>query len=61
MNSHPVRWDALIFGVLFALMVAAWALLVTDVITVRSLLVAGPLTLIVAGLAGMALTLRRTS
>ncbi|GAA2087149.1 hypothetical protein IDH50_08540 [Aeromicrobium tamlense] len=61
MNTHPLRWDALVFGVLFALVLVGWALLTYDLASVDGLAVAGLVTLIVAGLAGIALTLRRTS
>jgi uncharacterized membrane protein YjjP (DUF1212 family) len=58
MNTHPIRWDALVFGVLFALVVAAWATLHYDVMTAEDLVVAGPVALIVAGIA---LTLRSSN
>ncbi|GAA3543117.1 hypothetical protein AFL01nite_10630 [Aeromicrobium flavum] len=61
MNTHPVRWDALVFGVLFALVVAAWAALFHGWVTVENLVVAGPVALIVAGIAGIALTLRSSN
>ncbi len=61
MKTHALRWDALVFGVLFALVVVCWALLSTDAVTAGDLRVAGPIALIVAGLAGIALTLRRKS
>lgn len=61
MNTHPLRWDALVFGILFALVVTAWASLTFDWISLESLVLAGPITLIVAGIAGIALTLRRKS
>ncbi|MFO6452783.1 MULTISPECIES: hypothetical protein [unclassified Aeromicrobium] len=61
MNTHPLRWDALVFGVLFALVLVGWALLTYDLASVDGLAVAGLVTLIVAGIAGIALTLRRTS
>lgn len=61
MNTHPLRWDALVFGVLFALVLVGWALLTYDLASVDGLAVAGLVTLIVAGLAGIGLTLRRTS
>ncbi|MBC9226195.1 hypothetical protein GL325_07685 [Aeromicrobium sp. 636] len=59
MNTHPLRWDALVFGVLFALVVAGWAALTYDVVSVDDLAIAGPVALIIAGVAGIALTLRR--
>ncbi len=61
MNTHPLRWDALVFGVLFALVVAAWAGLEYDVLSFHELVIAGPIALIIAGIAGIALTLRRKS
>lgn len=61
MKPHPLRWDALVFGALFALVLLGWALLTYDLASIDGLAVAGLVTLIVAGLAGIALTLRRTS
>ena len=61
MNTHPVRWDALVFCILFALGVAGWALLRYDVVSFQGLAVAGPILFIIAGVAGIALTLRRAS
>ena len=61
MNTHPMRWDALVFGVLFTLVLAGWAALHYDLASADGLAVAGLVTLIVAGVAGIALTLRRTS
>ena len=61
MKKHPIRWDSLIFGVLFALVVAGWAMLDYDLLTLADLLVAIPIALILAGLAGFALTLRKAS
>jgi len=56
-----MRWDALVFGVLFTLVLAVWAGLTYDLVSPEALAIAGPVTLIVAGLAGVALTLRRKS
>lgn len=61
MTRHSLRWDALIFGVLFALCIVVWAALSVDAVSVHGLLIAGPITLIIAGVAGIALTLRRNS
>ncbi|WP_313406017.1 hypothetical protein [Aeromicrobium sp.] len=61
MNTHPMRWDALVFGVLFALVVAAWAALEWELVSAGALVVAGPVALILVGIAGIALTLRRKS
>lgn len=61
MKTHAMRWDALVFGVLFALVVGCWALVSTDVVSAEDLRIAGPVALIVAGLAGIGLTLRRKS
>ena len=61
MKLHPMRWDALVFGVLFALVLAAWAVLDFDLVDLDVLAVVGPVVLILAGVAGIALTLRRKS
>lgn len=61
MNSHRMRWDALIFAVAFAVVIGVWAALAYGDVTVDQLLVAGPVALIVVGVAGIALTLRRSS
>lgn len=61
MNTHPMRWDALVFGVLFALVLLGWTGLEYDLVSLEALAVAGPVALIIAGLAGIALTLRRKS
>ena len=61
MKKHPIRWDSLIFGVLFALAVAGWAMLDYDLVTLADLLIAIPVALILAGLAGFALTLKKAS
>lgn len=61
MKTHPMRWDALVFGVLFAVIVMCWALVAGGAATVADLRIIGPVALIVAGVAGIALTLRRSS
>lgn len=61
MKLHPMRWDALVFGIVFTLVLAGWAVLDHDLIDLDVLAVAGPVALIVAGLTGIALTLRRNS
>ncbi len=61
MKKHPLRLDSLIFGVLFALVVVVWALLTSDLIVFKDLVIAIPVALIVAGLLGFALTLRKAS
>ena len=61
MKLHPMRWDALVFGVLFALVLGAWAVLDFDLVSLDVLAVVGPVVLILAGVAGIALTLRRKS
>lgn len=61
MKLHPMRWDALVFGVLFALVLGAWAVLDFDLVDLDVLAVVGPVVLILAGVAGIALTLRRKS
>ena len=61
MKLHPMRWDALVFGVLFVLVLGVWAVLDYDIVSVDALAVVGPVVLILAGVAGIALTLRRKS
>lgn len=61
MKTHPMRWDALVFGVLFVLALAAWAAVEYELVSLDALAVSGPVALILAGIAGIALTLRRKS
>ncbi len=61
MTTHPFRWAPFAFGLLFAAVTASWAVLRYDLLTVNQLGVAGPLTLIVLGLLGVALTFRSTT
>jgi len=61
MTKHSMRWDALVFGVLFTLVLLVWAGLSYDLVSADVLAVAGPVALIVAGVAGIALTLRSKS
>lgn len=56
-----MRWDALVFGILFTVVLVVWAALTYDLVSLADLAVAGPIALILAGLAGIALTLRRKS
>lgn len=59
MRSHPFAWTPLVFGVLFLLVLAGWVSLETDLLTTDQVRLAGPITLIVLGLLGVALTFRR--
>lgn len=61
MKTHPMRWDALVFGALFVLVLAAWASVQYELVSLDALAVAGPVALILVGVAGIALTLRRKS
>lgn len=61
MTTHPFRWAPLVFGLLFAAISASWAVLRYDLLTLNQLSVAGPVTLIVLGLLGVALTFRSTT
>lgn len=59
MRPHPFAWTPLVFGVLFLLVLAGWISLETDLLTTDQVRLAGPITLIVLGLLGVALTFRR--
>lgn len=61
MRTHPMRWDALVFGILFTVVLVVWGALTYDLVSLDDLAVAVPIALILAGLAGIALTLRRKS
>lgn len=56
-----MRWDALVFGILFTVVLVVWGALTYDLVSLDDLAVAVPIALILAGLAGIALTLRRKS
>ena len=57
MNRHPLRWENLIFGLLFVGAVGHWAVWRTDLLTTRELSLAASGVLIVLGVAGVAATL----
>jgi len=61
MNLHPFRGDALFFGVLFTLVLVGWAAMTFDLVHYDDLVVAGLIALILAGVAGIVLSLRRKS
>jgi hypothetical protein len=60
MIKHSPRWDALVFGLLFAAACAYWWLHDLDLITVRNANVWAAGLLIAAGCLGTLLTLRPT-
>lgn len=63
MTRHPLRWDNLIFGLLFLLAVGHWAVWKQDLMSARELSLTASGVLIFLGVIGVAATLwgaRRT-
>jgi uncharacterized membrane protein YqjE len=60
MNRHPLRWDNLIFGLLFLVCVGNWAVWKQDLLTSRELGLTASGVLIVLGVIGVIATLWRT-
>ncbi|WP_293782338.1 hypothetical protein [uncultured Aeromicrobium sp.] len=58
MTRHPFRWLPFMFGVLFLLIPAGWFIAGSGLLTRDELRLAGPITLIVLGLLGVAATFR---
>ena len=58
---HPLRPFTLVVGLLLTLAGASWLVREHEVLTGDQLAVAAPVVLIAIGIAGIALTLRRTS
>ncbi len=61
MSRHPFRPGSFVLGLLVVLAAVGWFVSESDVASSRELAVAGAIILIVGGVAGIALTLRRTS
>ncbi|MET0467128.1 MAG: hypothetical protein ABW075_11200 [Aeromicrobium sp.] len=57
MTRHPLRWENLIFGVLFVTFVANWAVWKQHLLTVRELSLTVSGVLIVLGAVGVVATL----
>lgn len=57
MTRHPLRWDSLIFGLLFLLVVGHWAVWKQDLLTARELSLTASGVLILLGVIGVAATL----
>lgn len=61
MNEHPFNPWSFLAGALFLLVAIGGAVVAADVVAPRDVLTAAPVALIVLGIAGLALTFRRTS
>lgn len=59
MAEHETDVTSLVFGLVFVGLAALWGLVQLDVIATPSASVGGPVVLVVAGLAGLLLTIRR--
>ncbi len=59
MAKHETDVTSLVFGVLFLGLAGVWALVRYDVLTLPAASVVAPMVLVVAGAAGLLLTLRR--
>lgn len=59
MAEHDTDVTSLVFGVLFLGLAGVWALVRYDVLTLPAASVVVPIVLVVAGAAGLVLTLRR--
>jgi len=57
--KHETDVTSLVFGVLFLGLAGVWALVRYDVLTLPAASVVAPMVLVVAGAAGLLLTLRR--
>ncbi|RLV54610.1 hypothetical protein D9V41_15395 [Aeromicrobium phragmitis] len=58
MTTHPFRFLPFLSGVLFLLIAAGWFMVDSALLTQDELRLAGPITLIVLGLLGVAATFR---
>lgn len=56
MTRHPLRWESLVFGLLFAAVVGNWAVWKQDLLTTRQLSLTASGVLIFLGLVGVAAT-----
>lgn len=59
MAEHETDVTSLVFGLVFLGLAGLWGLVQLDVLAAPSASVAGPVVLVVAGLAGLLLTVRR--
>ncbi len=59
MQRHETDVTSLVFGLLFAGLAGVWALVHYSVLTLPAASVVAPVVLVLAGLAGLLLTLRR--
>lgn len=60
MAEHETDVASLVFGLLFVGLAGVWALVQYDVLTLPAASVVAPIVLVVAGTAGLLLTLRRS-
>ena len=61
MRRHETDVTSLVFGLVFLGVAALWALVQADLLSLPDASVVGPAVLVVAGLVGIAVTLRRGS
>ena len=59
MRRHETDVTSLVFGLVFLGVAAVWALVQADLMSLPDASVVGPAVLVVAGLVGIAVTLRR--
>ena len=59
MRRHETDVTSLVFGLVFLGVAALWALVQSDLLSLPDAWVVGPVVLVVAGLVGIAVTLRR--
>ena len=59
MRRHETDVTSLVFGLVFLGVAALWALVQSDLLSLPDASVVGPVVLVVAGLIGIAVTLRR--
>ena len=59
MRRHETDVTSLVFGLVFLGEAALWALVQSDLLSLPDASVVGPVVLVVAGLIGIAVTLRR--
>jgi hypothetical protein len=59
MKRHPLRWEGLVFGALFLGVVITWLVWTLGLLDVHQLAYVAAATLIIAGLLGIAASVRR--
>ncbi|MBC7631212.1 hypothetical protein [Aeromicrobium sp.] len=57
MSRHPIRWNSLLFGLLFLAVLGNWMVRTQDLLTTRQLSLTVSGVLILLGLAGVAATI----